>query len=1068
MRKLDIFLIALFVLITVGMATLRYQTSQTAAQQEFVRLSLDGTEALDTRFDSYLHSLTGVAAFIVASDEVTKQEFDSYVKSLKVEDYLPGVLGMGLIEGVPQADMESFMALHAAPGLEGFEVHPKVDANEHLIISHISPLESNRGALGLDLRFEEARTEALENSRATGKPQMTRRITLVQDEMEQAGFLLVMPVTVPQQAGWSHDLWVYVPFVGPDILSNLTPSQGKSYEISVYDGKTTDPEQLIFDTDPDRENAGAFSTVLTTTNLGRAWTVVYRSTPAYDALFKKYAHILIVIAGTLLTFMLYVALRSTRIRSEAMAEVAEMRARKLNAQEAEKSSILENAVSAVFVLDGDGRVLSANQAALDMFGHDSFELSARAFETLVQPVEQVEPGSRHNAIGQTKDGRRLLLDVQRNDWQSFDEELRKTIIIHDLTEEIRTQDELKNTKTLYDLALQGAQIGVFDVDLTTGTSDVSDTWCRIMGIEPVTQPMDTQTMDTQSLFMERIHPEDRQILINADVACMRGETERSIAEYRIRFDTPDGLVWRWMKSDAIVVERDENGRATRLIGTQTDVTDLRHSRNALEASEKRFRKVISVAPVGMVMMDDQSNITGVNNAFCAVSGYSEDELMAPMRMADLIPPDGRGPIYKAVAEMVAARAELYEGEHQVVHSSGELRWCYFRVSWVYDKNEGRYFYVAQVLDITDQKKVEHMKNEFVATVSHELRTPLTSIKGALGLIRATGGDDMPPATQRLMDIATTNVDRLTSIVNDILDLEKISSGEVTFNFENVDMGGLIRDTVDELSPYIKTHLATVEIDLPEIPLEVFADPGRTKQVLVNLLSNACKYSPDNSAVRIKAERLGGVGIVYIQNEGPGIPEHFRVRIFKAFSQADSSDTRAKGGTGLGLNITRQIVKRHGGEIGFESVPNRVTVFWFTCPLAEAKPLLPPPDAIKPSKNRERLKVLHLEDDLDFAEVIHSGLNPVADVSHAKNLAEARKRLKHNDYDVIVLDWTLPDGDASELLDEVYQSGKKIRIVALSADGSRRADQRLSANLVKSRTDLAGISASVLGLEAQAS
>lgn len=108
------------------------------------------------------------------------------------------------------------------------------------------------------------------------------------------------------------------------------------------------------------------------------------------------------------------------------------------------------------------------------------------------------------------------------------------------------------------------------------------------------------------------------------------------------------------------------------------------------------------------------------------------------------PPDGRGPIYKAVAEMVAAGAELYEGEHEVLHSSGELRWCYFRVSWVYDKNEGRYFYVAQVLDITDQKKVEHMKNEFVATVSHELRTPLTSIKGALGLIRATGGDDMPP------------------------------------------------------------------------------------------------------------------------------------------------------------------------------------------------------------------------------------------------------------------------------------------------------------------------------------
>ncbi len=1063
MRKLDIFLIALFILITVGMATLRYETSQRAATQEFGRLSADGIEALDTRIDSYLHSLTGVAAFIVASDEVTPLEFDEYVKSLKVEEYLPGILGIGLIEAVPDADLARFKADHL--GQVDFDVHPKLDVAEHFIISQISPLERNRNALGLDLQFDKVRAEALETSRATQQPQLTQRITLVQDDQQQAGFMLVMPVENRRMAGLGGDMWVYVPFVGRGILSYLTPSQSKSYEIAVYDGDAVDPKNLIYNSDPEGKNVGAFSKTYQTVNVGRTWTVVYRSTPTYDALFKKYAHILIVIAGTMLTLMLYIALRSTRIRTEAMAEVAEMRARKLNAQEDEKSSILENAVSAVFILDGDNKVLSANQAALQMFGYDASDLPARHFETLVCDVPEGPQNDRHNATGVTKDDKRLLLDVQRNNWRSFDDELRQTVIVHDLTDEIRIQNELNNTKTMYDLALQGAEIGVFDVDLTTGTSEVSDTWYRIMGID---KP--TQDIDTQSLFMDRIHAEDRQILINADVACMRGETERSIAEYRVRFDTPDGVVWRWMRSDAIVVERDENDRATRLIGTQTDVTDLRHSRNALEASEKKFRKVITVAPVGMVMMDDQSNITGVNNAFCAVSGYSEEELLKPMRMADLIPPDGRGPIYRAVAEMVAARAELYEGEHQVLHSSGELRWCYFRVSWVYDKNEGRYFYVAQVLDITDQKKVEHMKNEFVATVSHELRTPLTSIKGALGLIRATAGDTLPAALQRLVDIATTNVDRLTSIVNDILDLEKISSGEVTFNFDNVDMGALIRDTVDELSPYIKTHLANVEIDLPETPLQIHADPGRTKQVLVNLLSNACKYSPDNSAVRIRAEKLGGVAIVYVQNEGPGIPEHFRARIFKAFSQADSSDTRAKGGTGLGLNITRQIVKRHGGEVGFESVPNRVTVFWFTCPLAEAEApaLLPAPRAVNTSKNRPRLKVLHLEDDLDFAEVIHSGLGGVADVSHAKNIAEARKSLKDNDYDVLVIDWTLPDGDASELLDEVFDAGKKIRIVALSADGSRSADQRLSANLIKSRTDLADISASVLGFEAQAS
>jgi PAS domain S-box-containing protein len=1062
-RKLDILLIALFTLITVGLATLRYQTSQNAAETEFSRLTADGMEALDTRMEGYVHSLTGVAAFIGASQTVSPTEFDAYVGSLKISDYLPGILGMGLIESVSDAALDDFETLRRNFGQAGFDVHPEVDAHEHFIITLIAPLERYRSILGLDLRFNEARAQALEDARELGRPQLSQRISLVQGDPSRVAFMLVMPVE--KRAGLTHDMWVYAPFVGADILSYLTPSQGGSYEITVYDGDNTDAENLIFSSASEGKKAGAFSRIYRTTNWGRPWTIVFRSTPAYDFLFKKYAHILILIAGALLISMLYIALRSLRLRGEALSEVAEMRARKLDAQEDEKSSILENAVSAVFILDGESKVLSANKAALEMFGYDADEMPAKDFVSLVRPDPERKPHDRHNALGRTKEGTRLLLDVQRNDWKSFDGHVRKTIIVHDLTDEIRTQNELKNTKTLYDLALQGAQIGVFDVDLVNGTSEVSDTWCRIMGLD-----LGAHDADTQSLFMDRVHPDDRHIMDEADAGCIRGDTERSISEYRVRFDTPDGVVWRWMKSDAIVVARDKNGRATRLIGTQTDVTDLRHSRNALEASEKRFRNVLAVAPVGMVMMDDQSNITGVNNAFCTVSGYSEEELLAPMRMEDLIPPDGRGPIYRAVAEMVEARADLYQGEHQVLHSSGELRWCYFRVSWVYDKNQDRNFYVAQVLDITDQKKIEQIKNEFVATVSHELRTPLTSIKGALGLISATAGDNLSPAMLRLVDIATTNVDRLTSIVNDILDLEKISSGEVTFNFDNVDMGALIHDTVTELSPYIKNHHAIVETDLPDTAVQIYADPGRTKQVLVNLLSNACKYSPDNSTVRIKTEVVNGMAIVYVQNEGPGIPEQFRSRIFKAFSQADSSDTRAKGGTGLGLNITRQIVTRQGGEIGFESVPNRVTVFWFTCPLATPQQVAPEtvPQLPEPMAKRARIKVLHLEDDLDFAEVIDSGLGKVADVSHARNIAEARKRLKDERFDVIILDWTLPDGDASELLDEVYNRDKNVRFVALSADGSRSDDSRLSANLVKSRTDLADISARILGLEARAS
>lgn len=225
-----------------------------------------------------------------------------------------------------------------------------------------------------------------------------------------------------------------------------------------------------------------------------------------------------------------------------------------------------------------------------------------------------------------------------------------------------------------------------------------------------------------------------------------------------------------------------------------------------------------------------------------------------------------------------------------------------------------------------------LKDEFVSTVSHELRTPLTSIKGALGMLSHSKDSNLTISQERLIEIAGSNADRLTDIVNDILDLQGISSGQIALSLDELKLADVIETTVREMAPFALTHDNTLCVDLPDKTVSIFGDFGRTKQVLVNLISNACKFSNKNSEVLVKAERLGTMAIIYVQNTGPGVPEKFAPLVFKAFSQADSSDTREKGGTGLGLNISRQIVLRHGGQIGYESRPDGITVFWFTMPL----------------------------------------------------------------------------------------------------------------------------------------
>lgn len=1073
MRKLELILAALCLLVTAALFGLSVSQTRQKAETEFVHLTEEGVDSLQHRMQTYLQSLHGLAAFLSASEIATEAEFETFAKTLNLDELLIGINGVGFIESVRAEDMASFVRRTRTQTRSSFSVHPQTDGPEHFIISRIAPLAPNIEALGLDITFEEGRKTAALRARETESPQLTPRILLVQDETQQPGFLLLRPLWDNEFIAGRGGLvrgkfkgWVYAPFVGQRLLANLSPNQGRSYHIKVFDGPTADPDKMIFDSASQDSAAdtviGEHAHTYTILNFGREWTLVFQSTAAFDAYFPYTAAIGILVAGILLAGMLLFLTRSIRRRGEALTEVANMRARQVTAQEEANRAVVENAVIPVFILDGTGGILFANQAAHDCFGYPAQTMNGLFFDNLITDLGTQSKDQMFNATGTTRDGRRLILDLQRNDWVTYEYAERTTAIVRDLTGEYAAIEETNQMKVRYDKALQGAQIGVFDLDLRTGKSEVSDTWRHIMGF-----PGKDELPDPQPAFLNRIHPDDVLELEQADLDCINQKTPRSIAEYRVKFDDD---TWRWMRSDAVVVERDDSGRALRLIGTQTDVTKLRHERNALEVSENQFRQVLGAAPIGMVLLDERGGFESVNPAFCALCGYDERSLISDLRLSDIMPKSEVTTIVASLAEMLeTGSSQIYSGQHRFLHSSGEERWCLLHISWFFDQKPGRNSFVAQVSDITELKKVEQLKNEFVATVSHELRTPLTSIKGALGLIGAMDDIEMPAKVDRLLEIARNNADNLANIVNDILDLEKISSGEIAFDFQQTSMNDIIRATVDELAPYAVAHKNTLTVDLPAEHLAVCADPERTRQVLANLISNACKYSDAGTQVLIKAEEVTDQVIVYVQNTGPAIPDSFRPRIFDAFTQADGSDTRKKGGTGLGLNIAKRIVRRHNGDIGFESTGHGVTVFWFTFPIDRQVPehTAQPPQAPGPSRSG-KLKVLHVENDCDFAEVLQSGLSDVADIRHVQSLAQARAVIARERLDVIILDWSLPDGDAVCLLDEIEGLSYPVRVVGLTSEGERRPDGRVCANLVKSRAELATIAKHVVGNRAQAS
>jgi len=240
-------------------------------------------------------------------------------------------------------------------------------------------------------------------------------------------------------------------------------------------------------------------------------------------------------------------------------------------------------------------------------------------------------------------------------------------------------------------------------------------------------------------------------------------------------------------------------------------------------------------------------------------------------------------------------------------------------------------YVGVLRDMTERKRIDRMKTEFISTVSHELRTPLTSIVGAVELIKATIPENMSEHINKLVKIIDNNSQRLLLLINDILNIQKIESEQMDFEFKCISVVSFVEQALEDNVGYAEQYGVKFRFLPAEVKLYVFADKHRLMQVMVNLLSNAAKFSNKPSVVEVSISRhKKNLVRISVTNKGSLIPDEFKQKIFEKFTQLDSSDTREKGGTGLGLSIAKSIIKKHCGDIGFVS-QNGITAFYFYLP-----------------------------------------------------------------------------------------------------------------------------------------
>lgn len=451
---------------------------------------------------------------------------------------------------------------------------------------------------------------------------------------------------------------------------------------------------------------------------------------------------------------------------------------------------------------------------------------------------------------------------------------------------------------------------------------------------------------------------------------------------------------------------------------------------------------------GLIVFAPDGRVTYINPAACEILGVThEDTVGSCTSLRELLGLEsacsqdtGASPLPEPCADLIGGggfeEVELSEPVHRILA---------VRTNAVTDRS-GKYLgCVSTLSDVTAEREIAVMKNEFVSMVSHELRTPLTSIKGYVDLILEGTAGSVNEIQRDFLEIVQENSDRLVSLINDLLDISRIESGRVHLKVEPLDMPEIARGVLDTFRTVADKSRLTLEMDTPEELGRAAGDRDRVGQVLMNLVSNAIKYSPGGGSVRVSFSALEGKVLTEVVDTGIGISEENQKKLFTKFFRVDSTLTREIGGTGLGLSICKSVVELLGGEIGMRSAEGEGSTFWFTLPMATAD-LVRVPSIEGPASAAG--VVLVVDSNPEIAELICTFLsNRGYHTCKALSADEAVRMTQEIRPSLITLDVVLEDTDGFDLLERLKEDDfcSKIPVLVVSVSCDEGRSLRLGAD-----------------------
>ena len=629
---------------------------------------------------------------------------------------------------------------------------------------------------------------------------------------------------------------------------------------------------------------------------------------------------------------------------------------KLQWQEQQFHQIVEMAPNAIALINEQGIIEVANKQMEIIFGYSRQELIGQPLAILLPASIKVRhqqhqqtffsnPHARSlrdrgDLYGRRKNGTEVALEIGLNPIHT-DKGKKVIATVIDVSERTRYLHELHELTELRQAILDSSNFSIICANSEGLIQIFNKSAERMLGYtedEIVHKQTPAIFHDVNEVIIRAVELSEElgmEIEPGFDAFVAKSRIKREPDEHEWTYIHKNGTRIPVLLSVTALINKDND--ISGYLGMAVDLREQKKQERQLHDNQEFFRALYENSLDAHVQTDITKGFIGANAAALKLFGCADiDEFLAlsPAELSPEYQSDGQLSSEKALAMMITA---MRTGSHK-------FEWLHQRVDGTQFDAEvvlvrmtigGKDLLQGTVRDISERKRAEQIKNAFISTVSHELRTPLTSISGVLGLVEQGVLGAIPDAALSMIKMAHRNSLRLSDLINDLLDIEKLAAGQMIFEMQEQRLMPLIQQAVNSLTTYFLQFKVNCTINALIDPT-IYVDERRIIQVLTNFLSNAAKFSYEGGQIEVVVKLLDGninpLVRVAVIDHGIGMQDNFKVKIFQKFSQEDTSDTRKKGGTGLGLAICKELIERMHGQIGFESNHNQGSCFYFDLPL----------------------------------------------------------------------------------------------------------------------------------------